>query len=445
MNWILRYWFSLLGLINFNSILAQTDDLKIKTFALKQIGFEKASFQSMGHVPMFQLLNGVIYEPIDLTGADLFKSTVGFTEVKLPSDIENIDYAYGHLYRNYEAQGLKKEHLTILIKDYYQMKTINKMVVYIDFNADGDFTNDPKPNLQKIGNGKWYLKLDSFGGGYEIQWFPVSQFRKFAQMNDTAMKELIGPRKYLGSHYSLKANRKSVLYGSQNDLNEQISVGLFDKNFNGEYAEDEDLLILSEGDSVFDASNAFELKNLKRANWKGKDYLIKIDKKVSNYQVTFEELLHSRNKVAIGRKIPRVKVLIAPNSNKKSDLSKKLKRRRVSKLLKKSAKVKLIYFWSAINKDFELDSSMLHEVLRNNSTNQNFDAILVNFGGSIRYISGYNSRFSLKNKQAIADSKTIEKLNIKKIPQFLILDNKNRIIYIGSNIQTIQDYINRNQ
>jgi hypothetical protein len=77
--------------------------------------------------------------------------------------------------------------------------------------------------------------------------------------------------------------------------------------------------------------------------------------------------------------------------------------------------------------------------------NPKFDAVLLNFGGSIRYITGYNSRFSLTVKQLIADSRTISKLNVQKMPHFIILDRKNRILYIGSNLQTIEDYINRAQ
>jgi hypothetical protein len=317
--------------------------------------------------------------------------------------------------------------------------------VFSDFNGDGNFSNDAKPHLKSIALDKWFLQLDSFGGGYDLQWFPVPLFRKFAQMNDTAMKELIGPRQYLGSNYSIKANRKAVLYTCIGDSSERSHVGILDRDFNGSFLDESDLIILSEGDSIFNADNSLPLSKANRVPWKGRDYEFKVYKSGDGYQLNFRELGGSKNRISIGKKIPKVKIFLAPKSTKKVDLQRKLKRKRITKILNKKADIKLIYVWSAINSDFERDSSTLHHILRKHAQNPKFDAVLLNFGGSIRYITGYNSRFSLTVKQLIADSRTISKLNVQKMPHFIILDRKNRILYIGSNLQTIEDYINRAQ
>ncbi len=418
------------------------------TYNLDKVGYEKSSFQSMGHVPVFELKEGIMYEPVDLTGADIFKTTIGFKEVVLPQNKEGYNWntvAYGYLYRNSVIKSQKSEYLAFVIPDYLLQRTINKLDIWIDFNGDGNFSNDAKPHLKSIAADKWFLQLDSFGGGYNLQWFPVPLFRKFAQMNDTAMKELVGPRHYLGSNYSIKANRKAVLYTCIGDSSERSHVGILDRDFNGSFLDETDLILLSDGDSIFNADNSLPLSQANRIPWKGRDYQFKIQKSKDGYLLNYIELGGSKNRISIGKKIPKVKIFLAPKSSKKVDLQRRLKRKRITKILSKKADIKLIYVWSAINSDFERDSSALHQILRKHALNPKFDAVLLNFGGSIRYITGYNSRFSLNVKQLIADSRTISKLNVHKMPHFLILDRKNRILYIGSNLQTIEDYINRAQ
>jgi len=427
--------------------LSQSIEIE-QIYKLDKIGYEKSAFQSMGHVPFFELTESQMFEPVDLTGADIFKTTVGFNEVilpNLPSNYQGKTISYGYLYRNFAINKAKREHLAVLIPDYLYQRTTNILDLWIDFNGDWDFSNDPKPNIKQISKGKWFLQLDSFGGGYDIQWFPVPQFRKFAQMNDTAMKELIGPRKYLGSNYSLKANRKSVLYTTIYDSSENANFGLLDRDFNGTFNDEGDMFLVTEGDSIFDAENAILLNKENRISWKGFDYQFKVNNRLDGIYLIIQKLRGSKNKIAIGKKLPKSKGYVIPKSTKKADLQRKLKRKKITKTLNKRAEIKLIYFWSAINSDFENDSSQLHEILRRNSSNPKFDAVLINFGGSIRYITGYNSRFSLNVKQLIADSKTISKLNIQKIPQFIILDRNNRILYIGSSLHSIEDYINRTQ
>ena len=440
----LKYGLFFWGMFSFLSLSAQTPAEK----TLDKIGYEKSAFQSMGHIPVFELQDAIMYEPVDLTGADIFKVTTAFTEVILPQNESSYQWksvAYGYFYRNFEIKSKKKEYLAFIIPDYLLQRTNHKLDIWVDYNDDGDFSNDPKPNLKSIGAGKWFLQLDSFGGGYDLQWFPVPQFRKFAQMNDTAMKELIGPRRYLGSNYSLKANRKAVLYTSIGDSLESAHVGVLDRDFNGSFTDENDLILLSESDSIFNADNSLPLSKANRVPWKGRDYEFNILKSKGEYQLVFRELGGSKNRISIGKKLPKVKAFITPKSTKKVDLQRKLKRRRITKVFNKKAEVKLIYVWSAINSDFERDSSALHQILRKNASNPKFDALLLNFGGSIRYITGYNSRFSLTVKQLIADSKTISKLSIQKMPQFILLDRKNRILYIGSNLQSLEDYINRAQ
>jgi hypothetical protein len=107
----------------------------------------------MGHVPVFELKEGIIYEPVDLTGADIFKTTTGFTEVILPQNKEGYQWksvAYGYLYRNSEIKSQKSEYLAFVIPDYLLQRTINKLDIWIDFNGDGNFSNDAKPNLKSI-------------------------------------------------------------------------------------------------------------------------------------------------------------------------------------------------------------------------------------------------------------------------------------------------------
>lgn len=414
---------------------------------LKQVAYEKSAFQSMGHVPLFDLNELKMYEPVDLTGANIFKVTTEYTEVKLPNDARYQwkSIAYGYFYRNFRINSKSNEYLAFIVPDYLLQRNTQKLEIWIDFNADGDFSNDPKPNIKSTGVDKWFLQLDSFGGGYDLQWFPVQQFRKFAQMNDTAMKELVGPRKYVGSHYSLKANRKSVLYAEIGDSLERTFIGILDRDFNGSFQDEADLIILSESKIVFNAENALPLTKANRVAWKGRDYKFNIFKSENQYFLNFNELGGSKKGISIGRKIPKAKVYSIPKSSKKSDLQKRLKRKRITKILNKKAELKLLYVWSAINLEFENDSAKLHQILRDNAQNNKFDAVLLNFGGSIRYITGYNSRFTLNVKQFIADSKTMAKLNVKKIPHFILLDEKNRILYIGSNLQMIEDYINRIQ
>lgn len=444
MKYPLKYGLFFWGMFSFLSLGAQTPTEK----TLDKVGYEKSAFQSMGHIPVFELQDAIMYEPVDLTGADIFKVTTAFTEVILLQDESSYQWksvAYGYFYRNFEINLKKREYLAFIIPDYLLQRTSNTLDIWIDFNDDGDFSNDPKPNLKSIGAGKWFLQLDSFGGGYNLQWFPVPQFRKFAQMNDTAMKELIGPRHYLGSNYSLKANRKAVLYTSIGDSLESAHVGVLDRDFNGSFTDENDLILLSESDSIFNADNSLPLSKANRVPWKGRDYEFNILKSGGEYQLEFRELGGSKNRISIGKKLPKVKAFITPKSTKKVDLQRKLKRRRITKVFNRKAEVKLIYVWSAINSDFERDSSALHQILRKNASNPKFDALLLNFGGSIRYITGYNSRFSLTVKQLIADSRTISKLSIQKMPQFILLDRKNRILYIGSNLQSVEDYISRAQ
>ena len=125
-----------------------------------------------------------------------------------------------------------------------------------------------------------------------------------------------------------------------------------------------------------------------------------------------------------------------PEKKVKSKDSNKPRRNKRRAIRKIKADSKLIYVWSAENELFMQDSAQLHQWSR---LHPDVQLVMLNFGGSSKYLSSYNNRYSIQAIQGILTSKIVKKLKLQTMPQYFLLDKKNRIRYMGHSISKLNE------
>jgi len=105
---------------------------------------------------------------------------------------------------------------------------------------------------------------------------------------------------------------------------------------------------------------------------------------------------------------------------------------------KSGGKAQVFIIWSADNERFANDSAMVHRLSR---VHKDIHWVFLNFGGSGRYVGGYNRRFDLDVTQGFCTSRIAKKLKIQTLPQYFCCDKNNRLIATGKGLDELNHII----
>jgi hypothetical protein len=443
--------------------------------ALKNTATDDENSRSMGMLLLFKLNGNVVHKALDQVTGDAFDlvlDTIDFTtlnqelvidektkkkgrvvlkpskfiRIGLPlksSDINRYDsetsqYYYGYLFNEHRSNQLEPLNTLILIEADYMNNRPAK--IWIDYNNNFDFADEvsitwkyPAQNLRIP------FPLKTSKSDIRISRFPYYKFRQFSSMQDTAMKVLSNGREFVGSRECLKIVRENIIFGEFVFQEDTVLVGIQDVNLNGDFQDSkvDRIVVGSAKNDEFSASLAQVISDENHLVWMGNLFDVEILKSIDlALKLTPSKLNKSDFSLVLNEKIPRFKFEYLDKKKVKSKDSNKPRRNKRRAIRKIKADSKLIYVWSAENELFMQDSAQLHQWSR---LHPDVQLVMLNFGGSSKYLSSYNNRYSIQAIQGFLTSKIVKKLKLQTMPQYFLLDKKNRIRYMGHSISKLNE------
>ncbi len=401
--------------------------------SLDSIGVDLSSRSSMGLVPLFEVRNNWIHSYLDMAGADF---SVSADSIKIIPPEHRGNLSYGYLFQFHNESKWEPKRLLFVIENGTFWHRNRKTRIWFDRNHDLDFTHEQADTLYmgKANSPLWFHKNKQFTSGVAMDVFPQHKFYRFSQMNNDAMKLMAGPRTYIGTGNSLKVERINIRYSLLKFRKDTLSIGILDANSNGLFNDfGIDQWLISPGASnVLSTQYTVPVTPNSEFAWMGRAFRLTLDstQTTSDYQMLIaplDEASCSDKSLLLGEKIPRFKFCTTDKKN----------RRKSSKKLEKKTTVFVI--WSADNKDFIKDSARLHKTCRDSRENVNW--VFLNFGGSGKYVSYYNRRYDLNVVQGFCNSVIGAKLKLQHLPQYMVWDNRKKLIFNTYNISELQETI----
>lgn len=247
-------------------------------------------------------------------------------------------------------------------------------------------------------------------------------------MNDLSIKELKGPREFIGTRFSIKETRFNILYDMVKFRSDSLMVGLMDVNQNGVFTDEGiDRWVISPfNEDYADTKEATIFENNSQISWLGSQFELR-KSSFPKFEFVRNDMGCSKNSLINGTKVPRFRYCraIKGKSSKKSSRA-------------NGGKAQVFIVWSADNERFVKDSACVHRLSR---MNKEIHWVFLNFGGSGRYVGGYNRRFDLDVTQGFCTSRIAEKLKIQTLPQYYFFDQKHRLIATGKGLDELKHII----
>ena len=95
----------------------------------------------------------------------------------------------------------------------------------------------------------------------------------------------------------------------------------------------------------------------------------------------------------------------------------------------------LVVIWNAYDNQWNQDSMLYHQLAR--VKNDSFQVVMLNYGGSGRYVYRYNKTYDITAHQGFLTSTLIELLKVQTMPQSILLDHKFRIVEINPSLEEL--------
>jgi hypothetical protein len=269
--------------------------------------------------------------------------------------------------------------------------------------------------------------------GIQFEPFPYQQFKQFAKMSDEAILLQQGNRTYVSSRFSLKETRWNLWYARTIYDGDTLDIGIKDINCNGKYNDwgIDRVFIKSYNNPIFYGNNSVVLEKNTDLFWMGNSFELKVfDDQLGVVEIKKVAPKTNDYCLSIGKKFPRFRFCVAEKPVHK----KQIRRLR--------AEYVFVYVWSAENPSFIADSSILHQIQRNLPSN--FKILMLNHGGSGRYVYRYNKRYETNFLQGFCSPKIAKKLKLQSMPQSFLLDSRHNIVKIGMNARQFQRFIAKN-
>lgn len=397
----------------------KSDTLKI---TLRFLAGDLSNQKSMGFIPLFKT-DGIVHSYMDVVGAD-FNNVAKTHPVTLP-DSNNQNYYYGYVFQEHQSNIFEPNRLLFLVENGKYWWNYNKSRVWFDRDHDFDFTNE-KPDIFSKGRSNviYFDHGDSTGSGLKLEQFPAAKFHRFTSMNDQSIKELKGPREFIGTRYSLKETRFNVIYDIVKFRNDSLMVGLMDVNQNGVFTDEgiDKWLISPYQEHHADTKETTLFERNSQLSWLGFQFELQ-ESSFPKFEFFRSDEVCSENTLINGTKVPRFRYCKTVNgkSSKQSSRS-------------NSDKAQVFIIWSADNERFVRDSAIVHGLSR---IHKDIHWVFLNFGGSGRYVDGYNRRFDLEVTQGFCTYRIAEKLKIQTLPQYFYFDKKHRLVATGKGLDEL--------
>lgn len=413
--------------------LAQREN--ILSVPLNRVGMDAASKSSMGLIPLFSVRGNWIHENLDLAGADYQRMP---DSVKIIPPVHQGALSYGYFFQQHEASKWEPNRLLFVVENGARWNRSAVSRIWVDRNHNLDFTDDKPDTLYKgqMRQTLWFSAHSEHASGVNIQVFPTNRFYKFSQMNDMSVREMAGPRVFLGTESSLKVERINIRYAPFLFRRDTIVVGILDVNSNGFFGD--------KGIDQWVISDAYEpaistqytvpmLENSEFA-WMGYAYQLTRDTAFQGNNLSLTPVIKpSKNHKSLlnGAKIPAFKFCVAQKNGKR------IRSRKLGN------KTNVMVIWSAENANYISDSARLHALSRGRDSMVIW--VFLNFGGSGKYVSYYNRRYDIDVLHGFCNSSIAEKLKLQSLPQYLVWSNRKRLLFNTSNVDDLREYLQNMQ
>jgi hypothetical protein len=281
-----------------------------------------------------------------------------------------------------------------------------------------------------------------------LGFFQAGELRSYQKLYADAIDLVRGDRVFCGVSASFRQRRLNVICGSMVHHNDTLYWALKDVNLNGVYNDvGVDVVMVSNNAAEFNTANAWTLqKGGAVLDWLGQGWKVvpqleenlkenatknSVDEISSYWSILVEPIgnkaVKNSRSLLVGDKIPNFKFCVIEGAYKVGKLKENPVHRR--KIRKFKGKYTLLVVWNADDVNFHKDSAALHAFTRN--LPDSVQVIMLNHGGSGRYVYGYNRRFETKMIHGFCSPQVTEMLKLQTMPQSFLLDPKQRLIDIN--------------
>ena len=464
--WLFLAAFSFVG-----NTFAQTSKSAVKV-KLVDRGLDNEIIHLLDVLPLFVLDRDSVIQPIDMS-ADYPGMLLQSYAIQLPTELKITaaddlqirkngslvkgGVAYGFA-NHIHGIGVFPNH-TLIVTERPQGMRYRKTRVWVDLNHNLDLTDDvvqyytPSSvafSEKKVPNSDALLKLDSLGSGVKLQlgFFQAGELRSYQKLYADAIDLVRGDRVFCGVSASFRQRRLNVICGSMVHHNDTLFWALKDVNLNGVYNDvGVDVVMVSNNAAEFNTANAWTLqKGGAVLDWLGQGWKVvpqleenlkenatknSLDGTNSYWSIWVEPIgnkaVKNSRSLLVGDKIPNFKFCVIEGAYKVGKLKENPVHRR--KIRKFKGKYTLLVVWNADDVNFHKDSAALHAFTRN--LPDSVQVIMLNHGGSGRYVYGYNRRFETKMIHGFCSPQVTEMLKLQTMPQSFLLDPKQRLIDIN--------------
>jgi hypothetical protein len=444
--------------VNADSISPPIGDSKIGLECSAR-GIDNEMMHLLDVMPLFELAEPTVIQPIDMS-ADYPGMTLKSYGVKLPKQLYTADtnaqgqpfklkanLVYGFA-QHVHGIGVLPNH-TLLVVERPQVMKYRKSRIWVDINHNLDLTDDPIQfytpssvafSLGVVPESGSVIKLDNneWGVALQLGFFLGGELRSYQKLYSDAVDLVKADRKFIGVSNSFRQRRMTVIYGSNVYQNDTLFWALKDVNVNGTYNDiGVDMIMVSNDHGLFNTANAWKLvKGKTILDWLGQGWRAQVWNKLpglgsAEWGLTLEPINSNQVKNArsllIGNKLPKFRFCVIEGAYKVGKLKENPVHRRSIRKFK--GKYTVLLVWNADDSLYHKDSAIYHEISR--QLPENVQMIMLNHGGSGRYVYGYNRRFDTKMIHGFCSPQVTEMLKLQTMPQLFLLDPKQRLIDIN--------------
>ncbi|MDP1726318.1 MAG: hypothetical protein Q8M15_06010 [Bacteroidota bacterium] len=410
--------FLIIGFIFFSiHLLAQTDS--VLTIPLLNYAKDDRFDKYQITLPLFHVQKDTILS-MDFEGTRPALPII----IKKPHGYK--DYTYGNIFFTGSKNQFNPGYVTVLVCNPYHKQP----QLYIDFNQNFDFTDDPKYSLPYFDEPGVEIEFSNISFPEGKIKVVLSRNRLFGQkfefkkQMDEYYHMVYKGRKFVGLEYTYREQRYIARVGHVKLNEESFKIALYDANSNGLYndADTDKVIFVNTNDTVLDATNPL---NFVVFNKKGKNnyfekngrlyQIIEADPfgkfikiKASNDEVQF-------GRIKVGKKVPKIKFTLARGEKFKLN---KYRRKQV-----------YIYFGSKTSKNFKSDTLLLRQIADLDTNKLKVICVLyVNKSYELR-IFGTDAK---PNYLLAYGGKELSiKMGINSVPQSLWLNKRRLVIKYG--------------
>lgn len=445
-------------------------------------GIDNEMMHLLDVLPLFELSNSPIkgveegkvlvqcHQPIDMSadypGMSLKQYTLRLPLALCVSDTGahgkpstlKPNLVYGFAQHNH-GQGDLPNH-TLLVVERPQAMKYRQARVWVDVNHNLDLTDDPEQYYSPssvsfsstiVPESNGLIRLDDKPWGVTLQlgFFRNGEMKSYQKLYADAVDLVKGERKFVGVTNSFRQRRMSVVWGSSVYRNDTLYWALKDVNLNGLYDDEGiDLVMVSNEAGIFNTANAWKIENGKTVlDWLGQGWEMRVLYKsydvpqaswiIFVLPISSKKVKNSRSLLS-GDRFPKFRFCVIEGAYKPGKLKENPVHRRSIRKFK--GKYTLLLVWNADDSLYHKDSAIYHQISR--QLPDTMQIIMLNHGGSGRYVYGYNKRFETKMIHGFCSPQVAEILKLQTMPQLFLLDPKQRLIDINMSPFELQRRIN---